>query len=398
MMRRMVSFFVRVSLFAALIFATVVAYALPAGTISPTTTVKTAGTAPPPPDPLADLVVTDISVDAECRVVAHLANIGGAPLSSTITELQVSFSGVVNGGYKFPADKLRAPGATTTYSIPTPKVVGSQAQKVSLTPVGIIPEPSKDNNYRSETLTCSPKFADFAIAVTVKPDCSRSIEVSNIGEAGLYPYAWNLAITRNIDGLQHTPIKLDAIDSGHALATPAGKAVYNEPLAGLRAYDKATYTLSYPYQEKGDNKANNTTTVTMPAACRGVRPPVDVAISNLRLDANCRVLATLKNTGTNPLPFLWLTTTFTKNGVGVGGWNVDTTPASAVGAETTVYGPAAKDTTAATFKVVLDGSNRLVESREDNNTASSSLLCGAVKLQTVPKVIGGSVLGGEVKQ
>lgn len=363
--------------FSAAVVISLVSSAAPVTPINPTPPAPTVvGTAPLPPAPLADLVVTDISVDAECGVVAHLANAGGAAVPATVAEFLLTFSGVVKGQWRVSAEKLRAPGSTMTYSLPLPKVVGSQTQKVILTSNGFV-EASNTNNSRTETVTCSPKFADVALTVTTKPDCSRTIEVSNIGDGGIHPQAWNLQITRMIDGLIHTPLPLQVVDPSHALAMPGGKAVYNEPLTGMRAYEKATYSLSYPYQEKGNNKANNTVTVTVPQTCRGTRPPMDVAITNVRLDGSCRLIATAKNVGTNPLPFLSLSTTFLKNGVNAGSWAADLTRASAPGAETTIYGPFATETTPTQVKVVIDSANHVAELREDNNTATSVVRCGS---------------------
>ena len=92
----------------------------------------------------------------------------------------------------------------------------------------------------------------------------------------------------------------------------------------------------------------------------------------------------MKNTGSSPLPYLSLSTTFYKNGTSVGQWAVDTTSASPVGAETTVYGPSLSETTPTAIKVLLDASNRLAETREDNNVATATLQCGGAGLNISP--------------
>ncbi len=368
-----------------------VASAAPVTPINPTPPPPTVtGTSPPPPAPLPDVVVTDISIDAECRVVAHLANAGGAPIPPHITEFTLSFGGVVNGQWKLSADKLRAPGATMTYSLPTPKVVGSQTQKVSLTSTGSFTEASTTNNRRTEMLTCSPKFADIALKVTTKPDCSRTIEVSNVGDAGLFPSAWTIPLERAIDGRTYAPVMLQAIDPTHLLAAPGGKVLYNEPLTPFRAYEKASYSISYPFQEKGDNKANNTANVTMPQPCRGTPPPMDVAVTNVRIDDSCRLQATVKNTGTTSLPALALRTAFYQNGTFAGTWTADLSRAAAPGAEMTVSGPFVKETAPQQIKVVLDHSNTVSETREDNNTVTRTLQCGGST--PTPRVIPPRVL------
>ncbi len=330
--------------------------------------------APPAPPAQPDVSIYDLSVDADCHIVVHLTNAGGAPVPATTTSIALQMSGANKSGWTVKGDALpREPGAKTTFTVPTFRVNGSISQTAALNGVG--PDLSVANNSRTETLTCSSKFADLALSVTTKPDCTKVIELANVGDAAPTPNTWAaLSVIRSVDGIEYQSIPVSTIDPGRALQNPGGKASFTEP-AMYRAYDKYAYSLPYPYQEKNDNKANNAVSASVPSQCRAARPPIDLALTEVKLDNSCRLVATAKNTGTNALPPIKVTTTFFKNGVSAGSWSFDAAKASAPGSEAIVYGPFLKETGPVTVKVVIDSTSVLAEMREDNNTTTATLTC-----------------------
>jgi hypothetical protein len=366
--------------FLALVFLAVAAVSLGvqaapiSGTVVSTQTVKPIEVAPEPPPPTSDLGIVDLSVDSECRIVVHMQNVGGAQLPSA-TEVSLTVSAATAlGGWKLSGTSIpHAPSERRTYTVQTYKVNGAVSVKASFSNYV---DGTPYNNTRTETLECASKFPDLAVAVTVKPDCTKVIEVSNVGDGAPMANTWNTAIARSVDGLTYAPLPLSVVDPGKALQNPGGKATYVEP-ATFRAYDRYSYSWSYPYQEKNNNKANNSAAASMPASCKGPRPPVDVAISDLRLDASCRLLAKAKNAGANPLPPIQVTTSFFKNGQSAGQWGIDLSSVSAPGSEGTIYGPPLKETTPTAVKALLDANSILAETREDNNTATATLSCGS---------------------
>lgn len=336
---------------------------------------KTLDVAPEPPPPISDLGIVDLSVDSECRIVVHMQNVGGATLPAA-TEVSLTMSAASNalGGWKLSGNSIpHAPGEIRTYTVQTYKVNGAVSVKGVF--AGYV-DGTPYNNSRTEVLECASKFPDLAVSVSVKPDCSKVIEVSNVGDGPPMANTWLGAITRSVDGLSYSPLSLSVIDPNKALQNPGGKATYLEP-ATFRAYDRYSYSWSYSYQEKNNNKTNNSAAASMPASCKGTRPPVDVAISDLRLDANCRLLAKAKNAGANLLPPVRITTSFFKDGQAAGQWGFDLSGVSAPGAEGTIYGPSLKETSPIAVKAVLDANSMLAETREDNNTATGTLSCGS---------------------
>lgn len=341
--------------------------------VAPPPPAKTLDVAPEPPPPTSDLGVVDLSVDSECRIVVHMQNVGGAELPSA-TEVTLNVAAATNiGGWRLSGNAIpHAPGERKTYTVQTYKVNGAISVKGSfLNYVDGTPY----NNTRTETLECASKFPDLALTVTVKPDCTKVIEVANVGDGPPMANTWLGKLTRSVDGLRYSDLPLSVVDPSKALQNPGGKATYVEPPT-FRAYDRYSYSWDYSYQEKNNNKTNNAVASPMPASCKGPRPPVDVAISDLRLDANCRLLAKAKNMGSNPLPPMQVTTSFFKNGQSAGHWGIDLSSLSAPGAEGTIYGPPLKETTLIPVKAVLDSTSILGETREDNNTATGSLGCG----------------------
>jgi hypothetical protein len=192
------------------------------GTTISTTTVKTMYTAPEPPPPTSDLGIVDLSVDSECRIVVHMQNVGGAQLPST-TEAILGVSGPSPiGQWRLSGTSIpHAPGERMTYTVQTYKVNGAVSIKGAF--VDYV-DGTPYNNTRTETLECASKFPDLALSVTVKPDCTKVIEVSNVGDGPPMANTWLGAINRSVDGLTYSPLPLSVVDPTKQLQNPGGKA------------------------------------------------------------------------------------------------------------------------------------------------------------------------------
>lgn len=340
----------------------------PTTAVAPTASHATVQTPPQP-----DVGIYDLSVDADCHIVVHLINAGSAPVPASTTSIALQMSGANASGWSIHDSSLpREPGAKTTFTVPTYRVNGSIKQTATLTGVGS--DLSKTNTSHTEMLACTSKFADMALTVTTKPDCTKVVELANVGDAAPAPNTWAaLSITRTNDGFNYEPILLSALDPAHALQTPGGKVTLAEP-STFRAFDSFTYSLNYPYQEKNDSKANNTVSASVPAQCKQ-RRPIDITLTEVKLDAACRIVATAKNVGSAPLPPAPVTATFSKDGVLAGSWSLDASKVAAPGSEAIISGPFLAGTTPVTVKVVVDATNVLSETNEDNNTVSVKLSC-----------------------
>jgi len=381
---------------AAVFLAPLVVYALPSGSIGGTS--RPIGTAQPVTIAMPDVVVTDLTVDDKCQVVAHFANKGTGSIPPEVVNLTLELSGIAKVMGYIPADKLRAPGSTFDYvASGTGKATPTAAsQTVSLLATNpVMAEPNKSNNSFGKNLTCTavPPGPDLALSITTNADCTKTLTLANIGDAAPDPSLWRaIPIIRRIDDIYFEEVQVSVLDPQQALAKPGGKVTWNEP-AELRAYDHFEYQVRYGPYEKGDSKANNIASASVPASCKGTRPPVDVAVTEVRLAAGfttCRFEAHVRNAGTTTLPPFSFAVQFSKGDKSLGQWGTLARTIAAPGAETWVMGPDVSDVTAVPLKAALAAPG-LVQTRTDNDVAAASLACVNRRTISVQQINGGVV-------
>lgn len=291
--------------------------------------------------PLPDLTITDLTVNADCQVVVTLKNNGPGELPITAYDQfqgpTVSFKkdGASFGGWRLnsvdPGRQLRAPGGTVTWTRGSLKLSGTATISASVDDNHLVAEEDENNNSLSRSLTCNPKLPDLAITdITFSPDCRAMIHLRNEGDAPLPAGAFvggGAYLQRYLDGTPGGSVWLSQVDPGKATLNPGGTYVFTDG-AQYRAHTTMRYELHGLGQEK--STANNARQVNVPANCavQTAAPKFDLAVTNLGVDSQCRVVVTLKNNGPDELPmtaydqFQGPSVAFKKNGAPFGGWRL----------------------------------------------------------------------------
>ncbi len=290
---------------------------------------------------LPDLTITNLKVGENCQVVVTLKNNGSGELSITAYDQfqgpAVTFrkDGAPFGGWRLaavdPGRKLRQPGGTVTWTRGQLKLSGTATISASVDDSHLVAEENEDNNTMSRSLSCTPSLPDLAITdVTFSSDCRAMVHLRNKGDAPLPASAFaggTAFLQRYLDGTPAGSIWLGQADPGKATLDPGGTHVYADG-AQYRASQTIRYALGHLGQEK--STANNSRTVNVPDRCavQSAAAKFDLAVTNLAVDSECRVVVTLKNNGPDALPmtaydqFQGPSVAFRKNGSAFGGWRL----------------------------------------------------------------------------
>ncbi len=290
---------------------------------------------------LPDLTVTDLQVDENCQVVVTLKNNGPGELPITAYDQfqgpTVTFkkNGASFGGWRLSSvdsgRQLRQPGGTVTWTRGQLKLSGTATISVTVDGNNLVTEENENNNTLSRSLSCTPALPDLAITdVTFSSDCRAMVHLRNEGDAPLPSSVFVGGagyLQRYLDGTPAGSIWLGQADPGKATLNPGGTHVYTDG-AQYRASRTIKYVLGSLGQEK--STANNSREVNVPANCavQAAAPKFDLAVTNLSVDNECRVVVTLKNNGPDELPmtaydqFQGPSVAFKKNGAPFGGWRL----------------------------------------------------------------------------
>lgn len=363
---------------------------------------------------LPDLVVTDIAVNAECRPVVTLRNQGSGsllpPAEYGPTGITVQF---IKGDAGFGGwgllgaeiEAVRTPGGTLTKTFP-PLIEGDVEIGVIVDSTNKVSENNEANNTLTRPLSCAPPLPDLAVTdIRFTDDCRTVVSLANLGDAplpdGIYgplgsplgQWSW---IERSFDdGVSEVgaTTTLKFVDPTRGLQPPGGTLEWTDTgseRAGTRVrYQwKVSTTLHASLREKHLNVSNNVHEATPAARCLA-----DLVVSELRLDEQCHMVATVRNAGTGPLPTAALRTTppftgtkvgiqFAINGKGAGGRMLPVaearpleTPGGSITIKSTsrVQGPA--PATAPNVMATVDSNHLIPEANEANNSLAKGLGC-----------------------
>lgn len=370
---------------------------------------------------LPDLVVTDIAVNAECRPVVTLRNQGSGSLLSPAdygpTGISVQF---IKGDAGFGGwgllgadiEAIRAPGGTLTKTFP-PLIEGDVEIGVIIDSGNKVSESNEANNTLTRPLSCAAPLPDLAVTdIRFTDDCRTIVSLANLGDAplpdGIYgplgsplgQWSW---IERSFDGVvsEVGATTLKHIDPTRQLQAPGGSLEWTDTgseRAGehVRYHWKVSTTLHASLREKHSSVANNVREATPPTRCLA-----DLVVSELRLDEQCHMVATVRNAGTGPLPTAALRTTppftgtkvgiqFAINGKGAGGRALKVaearpleTPGGSITIKSTsrVQGPA--PAAGPNVMATVDSNHLIPEANESNNTLAKGLGCPGSKPPTI---------------
>jgi len=291
--------------------------------------------------PLPDLAVTELTVNQDCQVVVTLKNNGPGELPITAYDQfqgpTVSFSkdGAAFGGWRLSSvdsgRQLRQPGGTVTWTRGELKLSGTPTISATVDGNHLVAEEDENNNTLSRSLSCTPALPDLAITdVTFSSDCRAQVHLRNEGDAPLPASVFVGGagfLQRYLDGTPAGSVWLGQADPGKATLNAGGTQVFTDG-AQYRASRTIKYTLAHLGQEK--SSANNSREVNVPANCavQAAAPKFDLAVTNLSVDNDCRVVVTLRNNGPDELPltaydqFQGPSVAFKKNGMPFGGWRL----------------------------------------------------------------------------
>ncbi len=269
---------------------------------------------------LPDLVVTDLTVNDQCRPVVTLRNAGTAPLWPAYdytASIGVQFykDSSAFGGWGIGAadvEALRLPGGTLTKTFP-PFIEGTMNITVIVDQENKVAEIDEANNTSTRTLECNPPFPDLAIQkISFTTDCRAKIKLANIGDGpipsgpgSMYePFrgsCYNAVMERFLDGEADGCRSFDRIDPDRRLRTPGGVVEW-EDWAKYRAAREVSYELNVkdlipPFREKNYNVSNNSMSAQIPRRCMP-----DLAVTRIAVDEDCKIFVTVKNLGPGPLP------------------------------------------------------------------------------------------------
>lgn len=349
--------------------------------------------------PLPDLVVSQVEIDSECRLQITVTNQGAGPLQASAYQApggaSVAFfkDGVSFGGWGLetidPQRVLANPGGTVTWLRPAPKLVGTaQIRVMADAHRNVVAESDETNNSLTRSFSCTPTLPDLRISqISFTSDCRAVIHLDNAGDADLPDNVFRnegAYVQRYLDGELTGRIMLGPIDPNRALQPPGGSLQWTDG-----AQYRASSTMKYRLERLGQewNTANDTLQVPVPTNCQvAVEQPPDLAVSDIALDGDCRLVVTLTNAGPGPMPLSAYdplrspSINFYRDGAGFGGWGLTTldpqqaliTPGSTVSWTRQV--PIIEDS--ATIRVNLDAAQELTESNENNNDFTKTLYCG----------------------
>jgi hypothetical protein len=326
-----------------------------------------------------DLAITDLSVDAECRVTAKIVNSGAAiPAEVKDTAIQFWLNGSPFGGATIDAhnglDALRVPGGVLMYSMGN-KIGPNSRVMAKIDSFNQIREQSESNNELTKALTCTPRLPDLSIRlVSTTLDCRKVIEFANLGDGPMEGSWWNHSVERFIDGMHYTSLTLGEVDPARQIQQPGGRVHYLEP-PDARAYEAYSYSVTGMGQQK--SATNDSISGQVPAPCKAARPTFDLQLMGIGLGPDCRVVARVRNNGPATIPALAssLSIYYYMNGVRVGGWGLRIDHPLAPGVPVNSIGPFSDRSRNVDWKAVLEVPSGYPDSDRSNHERSARLFC-----------------------
>lgn len=230
-----------------------------------------------------DLAVTDLTLDAECRAVATVQNLGPGTLPAyAYDQLQGAgytfykgpAPGAAIGGARLATgDAARAlvnPGATVQIRALN-IITGTDDVRFVVDEGNVISEASETNNTLTRTLACTIGQPDIAITgLTFNEACQPVLTVANAGQGALPANAYssnNPYLQRWIDGKPGNQLYLNNADPQKALFTAGGQVTVNDTLPFAATQSLKYKLVSLP--SAGNNTANDVREIALPERCGG---------------------------------------------------------------------------------------------------------------------------------
>ncbi len=259
-----------------------------------------------------DLVVSNIELDANCRVVVTVLNTGvGLPdagFPANGIGIQFYRNNQSWGGYRLTAADvgagLRETGASFSFTRPASKLDGSWTIGAKIDSEGTVAEEDDANNRLDVPLTCTPTLPDLAItAVTYDDTCHPVVTLENVGDDALNPPLFmgkhGGYLQRWVDGEPYGQVYLGTADPARTVLPPGGTVTYRDPAVdcGVTAVRYRATRLGQEHQS-----ANNDRQAQIPARCQVPRPAQlpDIAVTDIRTDSTCHVQMRIENLGPGP--------------------------------------------------------------------------------------------------
>lgn len=245
-----------------------------------------------------DLVVTDVTLDNQCRLVVTLTNAGPGPMPLSaydpIRSPSINFykDGAGFGGWGLttmdPQRQLINPGSSVSWTRQTPTIESSATIRVNLDAAHELTESNENNNDFTKIVYCGgeppaqpapttpPDMPDLAVTrVTYTRDCQPSVRLENRGDGRLDTSAYSAGgvyLERMIDGRAAGRIGLRSLDPRRRLQAPHSAVGWTD-----RFRRKASRQISYRLGGLGDDQdaGNNSGQAAVPSRCRlsTVAPP-----------------------------------------------------------------------------------------------------------------------------
>lgn len=229
----------------------------------------------------ADIAVTDIVVDAQCRPVATLTNVGNTNLPLAAYDQKAGatyqFSRGENheawGGARLyshdPQKQLVPPGGSAQVSI-SKQVVGTVLVSAEFQPAGSYTDTQPGNNRLGKSLTCAGQLPEIAItALTLDAQCRPVLTLRNLGNGPLadvaYTTAYGLYAQRRIDDAPAGQVYVKDVDPQKKLKIAGGEITITDTLPS-RPQGKLRYELKHVPSE-GNVTSNDAMEIAIPAAC-----------------------------------------------------------------------------------------------------------------------------------
>jgi hypothetical protein len=348
---------------------------------------------------LPDLVITDISIDSECRLAVTVRNVGKGVLPQSAYQepggASISFfkDNASFGGWGIstidPQRQLMNPGASVTWLRSNPKISGTAMIRVTADePRNVVAESNESNNSLSRSFTCTPTLPDLRIGqINFTNDCRAQLLIENIGDAPLPNSVLTSSggyLQRYLDGELAGQVRLDLLDPAAAMQPPGGSKSWTDG-SQYRASNSIRYQLRKIGQEW--NSANNSFEAPVPSRCQiAVQGPPDLEVTDISLNSDCRLEVTLTNNGPGPMPLSAYdpigspSVNFYKDGASFGGWSLNTfdpqQTLSTPGASVTWVRQNPQLSGSMAIRTVVDASHELTESDESNNETIRTVSCG----------------------
>lgn len=228
----------------------------------------------------ADIAITDVTIDNECRAVLTLRNAGSTPLPASAYD---QYAGAAIqfwlgtpaddwGGKKLSvsdAQRALVPANGSVQVTSLKKVVGTMHIGATIKPNDAYTDTNAANNSLGKTLTCNSGVADLSIvAVEFDGSCKPVVTWRNSGTGPLPDNSYvgaNIYAQRHVDGAPGGQVFLKVVDKQKVLQPAGGQFAIHDT---LETRPKSTLAYALKGLPDGNNPANDRMEVQVPDGCK----------------------------------------------------------------------------------------------------------------------------------